>query len=103
MPPLATIGSKRFRKVCLRPLLATTTATSQEASMVVLSVVIHPRGLHPMEAMRAWQLHREEGFSLTGVQAEVSNVQGSTPSVKAVWSVIRRVAVSRSTQPLPSS
>ena len=40
-------------------------------SMVVAPVVVHPRGLHPMEALRAWHLHREEGLPLTEVQAEV--------------------------------
>ena len=71
--------------------------------MVIVSVIIHPQGLHPMEAMRAWQLHREDGYSLTGVREKVHNIQGDTPSVKAVWSAIRRVDAMCSNDLLPSS
>ena len=71
--------------------------------MVVVPVVIHPRGLHPMEAVRAWQLHREEGLPLTEVRAEVQNLAGGAPSVKAVWSAVQRVSAMRDGDLLPSS
>ena len=56
-----------------------------------------------MQALRAWQLHREEGVSLTGVQAEVQNLQGEEPSKRAVWAAIQRVDAMSSNDVLPGS
>ena len=60
-------------------------------TMVVVQVTLHPRGLHPTEAARAWYLHEEEGVSLRNVCKEVVNMSGMVPSVKAVWSAIEMV------------
>ena len=88
--------------MCLT-LLHASLSTLVAALVVIAYVIIHPQGLHPMEAMRAWQLHREDGYSLTGVREKVHNIQGDTPSVKAVWSAIRRVDAMCSNDLLPSS
>ena len=60
-------------------------------TMVKVVVSIHPPGLHPVEAVKAWHLHKEQGMSLTKVQAEVKNIQGEKPSIKNVWSSVQRV------------
>ena len=37
-------------------------------------VTVHPRGLHPTEAARAWQLHMAEGMAIRDVCDEVVNM-----------------------------
>ena len=59
--------------------------------MPVVSVTVHPRGLHPLEAARAYHLHEEEGLSLDSVRDEVFNMEGNRPSKKAVWTAVRQV------------
>ena len=59
--------------------------------MPVVSVTVHPRGLHPLEAARAYHLHEEEGLSLDSVRDEVRNMEGNRPSKKAVWTAVRQV------------
>ena len=44
--------------------------------MVKMTVSVHPQGLHPFEAVRAWQLHKEEGLSLSSVQNEFVDMEG---------------------------
>ena len=56
--------------------------------MPVASVTIHPRGLNPLQAAKAWYLHKEEGLPLPAVRLEVTNALGCTPSVKAVWTAV---------------
>ena len=60
--------------------------------MVVVSIVLHPKGLHPFEAVRAWQKHREEGMSLNDV-----------PSKKAKENAVRRVDMMRPGDIVPKS
>ena len=59
--------------------------------MVKLVVSVHPQGLHPLEAVRAWHMYTEEGTTIREVREQVTNIQGETPSVKAVWTGIQRV------------
>ena len=59
--------------------------------MPVVHVTVHPRGLHPLEAARAYRLHEEEGLSLDSVCDEVRNMEGNRPSKKAVWTAVRQV------------
>ena len=37
-------------------------------AMPTVHVTVHPRGLHPTEAARAWHLHVEEGMSIRDVR-----------------------------------
>ena len=37
-------------------------------AMPIVHVTVHPRGLHPAEAARAWHLHVEEGMSIRDVR-----------------------------------
>ena len=39
--------------------------------MPAVHVTVHPRGLHPTEAARAWQLHMKEGMAIRDVCDEV--------------------------------
>ena len=57
----------------------------RQPAMPTAHVTVHPRGLRPTEAARAWHLHAEEGMSIQDVCVEVINVLGETPSYKAVW------------------
>ena len=58
--------------------------------MVLVHSVVHPRGLHPVMAVRAHHLYTEEGLSLRDICDEVHNMQGKRPSVKCVWSGVKR-------------
>lgn len=53
--------------------------------------MVHPRGLHPVEAARAHHLHAEEGLSLDSVRDKVRNMEGNRPSKKGVWAAVQRV------------
>lgn len=61
------------------------------ASMVLVSVSVHPSGLHPTEAARAHHLRHEEGLSWSSVSLEVVNVHGERPSVHAVRNAVAAV------------
>ena len=54
-----------------------------------MHVTVHPRGLHPTEAARAWQLHVDEGMVIRDVCDEVVNMLGAKPSFKAVWRALQ--------------
>ena len=43
-------------------------------AMPTVHVTVHPRGLHPTEAARAWHLRVEEGMSIRDVCVEVLNM-----------------------------
>ena len=71
--------------------------------MVVVHISVHPRGLHPLEAAKAWHLHKEEGMRLEDVCLEVENLQGHQPSVKAVWTGVQMFERVRGTSAMPQS
>ena len=71
--------------------------------MPTVHVTVHPRGLHPTEAARAWQLHVEEGMVLQDVCDEVVNMLGAKPSVKAVWRAIQSVKAVQGTLAIPQT
>ena len=58
--------------------------------MVLVTVSIHKRGLHPLAAARTWHLRRKEGMSLNRIRAEVVNMQNQRPSKKAVWNAVQQ-------------
>ena len=61
--------------------------------MPLVSVMVHPLGLHPVEAIRAWHKHTQEGMSLTDIIAEgdIRSISGDVPGRYALWSSIRKV------------
>ena len=65
--------------------------TDLSPAMPVAHVTMHPRGLHPLEAARAYHLHEEEGLSQDSVCDEVRDMEGNRPSKKAVWTAVRQV------------
>ena len=71
--------------------------------MPTVHVTVHPRGLHPVEAARAWQLHKEEGMRLDDVCDEVVNMVGEAPSKKAVWRAIQMVQSVRGSHAVPQT
>ena len=50
-------------------------------ALVLVQSVVHPRGLHPVMAVRAHHLYTEEGLSYAEVRDEVHNMQGKRPRV----------------------
>ena len=52
--------------------------------MVKLTVSLHPKGLPPLQAMKAWVLRIEEGLSWPEIQQRTTNVLGETAGDKAV-------------------
>jgi transposase len=63
--------------------------------MPVVQVMVHPRGLHPLQAARAFHLHEEEGMTIRDICKEVTNMSGEIPSVKGVWNAIQTVKASQ--------
>ncbi len=59
--------------------------------MPVVSVVVHPNGLHPVMQVKARHLVREEGMSYDDACDEVHNMQGKPPSKKSLWSNVQRI------------
>ena len=59
--------------------------------MVMVSVSCHPKGLHPLQAAKAWHMVREEGMPLRDVCQEVVNMQGGDAGLKAVWDAVKRI------------
>ncbi len=61
--------------------------------MPVVSMTVHPDGLHPIEAVKAWHKHTQEGMSVDQVIAEgdIVNLRGDVPGRKAMYAAIRRV------------
>ena len=61
--------------------------------MPVLRVSIHPMGLHPVEAVKAWHKHLNDGMSLDDIlqEGEIVNLHGVSPGRYALWAAIQRV------------
>ncbi len=62
--------------------------------MVLATVSVHKRGLHPMEAVKAWHPHSHGDMSLDAIlkTGEVLNTAMQEPSRKALRSAIQRVS-----------
>ena len=71
--------------------------------MPTVHVTVHPRGLHPTEAVLAWHLHTEEGMSIRDVCDKVVNMLGARPSYHAVRSAIQRVKAVHGTHAIPQT
>ena len=61
--------------------------------MPTVDVTVHPDGLHPFAAVKAWHKSVEEGLSIDQIiaEGEVLALNGRVPGRKAVWAAIRRV------------
>ena len=71
--------------------------------MPTVHVTVHPRGLHPTDAVLAWHLHTEEGMSIRDVCDEVVNMLGARPSFHAVRSAIQGVKAVHGTHAIPQT
>ena len=71
--------------------------------MPTVHVTVHPRGLHPTEAVRAWHLHVEDGMGIRDVCDEVVNMLGQRPSYKAVWRAIQGVKAVHGSHAIPQT
>ncbi len=73
--------------------------------MPVIQVHLHPNGLHPIEAIKAWHMHENEGLSLDEIigGGEVLNLQGEVVGKKVLWSAIKRVKNMGRGQLLPTT
>ena len=55
-------------------------------------MVVHPQGLGPTEAAKAWYMRVVEKMRLTDIQKKVKNVQGKTPQREhCVKNAVQRV------------
>ena len=63
--------------------------------MPVFEVTVHPNGLHPIEAVKAWRKHVEQGMSLDTIiaEGEIAALHGDVPGRKALWAASRRVGL----------
>ena len=43
--------------------------------MPVVTMMVHPKGLHPLQAAKAWNKHKEEGMSLNSILTEALELQ----------------------------
>ena len=48
--------------------------------MVVVTVTVHPNGLSPAQAAKAWYLRKKEKWKWCDIQTEVVNLNGGEPS-----------------------
>lgn len=65
------------------------------SEMVKIEVVLHPRGLHPTEAARAYNMRFRDHMVWKDIAADTVNLQGDTPSVKCVRLAVARVHAQR--------
>ena len=61
--------------------------------MPVVSVTVHPDGLHPIEEVKAWhkRTYDEMTVDQTIDEGEVVNLRGDVPGRKGLYAAIRRV------------
>ena len=69
--------------------------------MVLVTLNVPQRGLHPIEAARAWHLHNDDGMSFRDIRLEVVNMLKQVPSVKAVFTAVRSVDAVQGTKAMP--
>ena len=63
--------------------------------MRVEVVSVHPLGLSPAEAAKAWYMRVHQKRTWADIRAAVKNVQGMTPGSKhAIENAVKRIALS---------
>lgn len=62
--------------------------------MPALTLQVHPKGLHPIQAALAFVKHSEQGMSLVNIieEGEIHNMSGDIVGKRALWAGIKRVA-----------
>ena len=60
--------------------------------MPVVSVAVHPDGLHPIEAVKAWHKRTYDEITVDQIidEGEVVNLRGDVPGRKGLYAAIRR-------------
>ena len=73
--------------------------------MVLVTVSVHKRGLHPMEAVKAWRMHTRDDMSLDAILAEGEclNMEMRKPGRHALWAATNRVSQMSAGDLLPQS
>ena len=73
--------------------------------MPVITMVVHPKGLHPLQAAMAWAKHKDQDMSLRSIlrEGEVVNMDGDVPTLKTLWAAIDKVDRAGQAQPVPRS
>ena len=59
---------------------------------MLFQCVVHPKGLDPFQAAKAWHLRVQQGMSWLQVRAQVHAVSGARPGQRAVEDAVTRVA-----------
>ena len=75
------------------------------SAMVLVTVSVHKRGLHPMEGVKAWHMHTRDDMSLDAILAEGEclNMEMRKPGRHALWAAINRVSQMSAGDLLPQS
>ena len=72
--------------------------------MVLVRVSIHPSGLAPAEAAKAWYLRTKEKAEWKEIRAQCVNAKGKTPSMGACRTAVARMcAVKKKRQAVPTT
>ena len=67
----------------------------QLVQAMLFQCVLHPKGLDPFQAAKAWHLRMKQGMSWLQVRAQVHTVAGARPGQRAVEDAVTRVAAQR--------
>ena len=59
---------------------------------------VHPKGLDPFQAAKAWHLRMRDGLTWKEVRAEVRTISGEHPGQDAVEDAVGRVQAQRQTR-----
>ena len=62
--------------------------------MPIVSVTVHPEGLHPIEAVKAYHKATDQNMSVDEIikEGELHNLSGALAGRKALYAAIKRVA-----------
>ena len=64
---------------------------------LLFQCVVHPKGLDPFQAAKAWHLRMQEGSPWKEVRARVHTMTGERPGQDAVEDAVQRVEPQRNT------
>ena len=68
-----------------------------------VEVTVHPSGLHPKKAAKAWYLRREEGLGWEEIAGQIPNMQGAPAGVHAVRNAVESIDELEPGQIIPES
>ena len=66
-------------------------AVNTQAPMVLHTMTVHPRGILPAQAAKAWYLRVKAKKKWREIKAEVVNAAGGTPSKHALENAVARM------------